>query len=189
MEYRTVIYKQKSVNNMKRFFIFCWVFGIFFIVSLAHLNCSNAQKSQVRESANPILTGWLSPQKIFDQFQEYKLEKEKYQPDNTMLDKLKVYSIETEIIVFLGTWCPDSQREVPRFLKIMDLIQNSHINYKLFGLDRSKRDAGGLAERHQIEFVPTFVVLQNKQEIGRIVETPIVSIEQDLDEIFSPRMQ
>lgn len=173
---------------MKRFFIFNWLLGIFFITSLTHFNCNNTQKNQVRESAKPVLTGWLNPQEIFEEIQAYQLEKEKYQPDNTIIKKLKEHSSDTEIIVFLGTWCPDCQREVPRFLKIVELAHNSHINYKLLGLDRSKRDSGGLAESHQIEFVPTFVVLQNKQEIGRIVETPIVSIEHDLDEILSAQM-
>jgi len=70
----------------------------------------------------------------------------------------------------------------------MELVQNSHLTFKLFGLDRSKRDADGLAEKYQIEFVPTFVVLQDDEEIGRIVETPIVSIEQDLVEILAPVM-
>ncbi len=88
------------------------------------------------------------------------------------------------VLVFLGTWCSDSRREVPRFLKILELAHNDHIKFQLMGLDRSKRDSLGLAEKSQIEFVPTFVVFKNDQEIDRIVETPSLSIEQDLVKIF-----
>ena len=86
--------------------------------------------------------------------------------------------------MFLGTWCPDCKREVPRFLKTMELTNNEFIKFQLMGLDRTKRDSLGLAEKSEIEFVPTFVVFHQDQEIGRIVEIPSMSIEQDLVEIL-----
>ena len=173
---------------MKKYIVCYGLTGILLLTSCALFPRRHSQQGTQQLPSKPILIGWLTPQKIFGQIREYQLEKGKYQPDNASLEKLKQCSTDINIIVFLGTWCPDCQREVPRLLKIMDLIQNSHINYKLFGLDRSKRDQGGLAEKYKIEFVPTFVVLQNNKEIGRIVETPMVSLEQDLVEILAPLM-
>jgi hypothetical protein len=38
------------------------------------------------------------------------------------------------------------------------------------GVDRSKKDAGGLTEKWGITRVPTFVFMRKGQEIGRVVE-------------------
>jgi thiol-disulfide isomerase/thioredoxin len=173
---------------MKKHIIYCLVTGVLLLTSCSLIPHHRSQKGTHQPLSKPILTGWLTQQQILDQIQEYQLEKARYQPQREYLDKLKTLTTDVQILIFLGTWCPDSQREVPRFLKIMELVQNSHLTFKLFGLDRSKRDADGLAEKYQIEFVPTFVVLQDDEEIGRIVETPIVSIEQDLVEILAPVM-
>lgn len=142
------------------------------------------QKNTHQTPSRPILTGWLNQQQIFDPLPEFRLEKEKYQPDTESVEILKKTTADVQIIVFLGTWCSDSKREVPRFLKIMELVQNPTITFKLLGLDRSKRDVEGLAEQYQVEYVPTFVVLHDEKEIGRIVETPTVGLEQDLVEIL-----
>ncbi len=92
---------------------------------------------------------------------------------------LKNWRDPIRIEVFFGTWCSDSKREVPRFFQIIDEIQNPAFSYELFGLDRSKRDKEGRAEKYHIERVPTFIFLKNGMEIGRIVETPKVDLETD----------
>lgn len=171
---------------MKKDVLCCLITGGLLFVSCTLLHQHRSQEGTSQTSAKPILTGWLTQQQVFDQIQQYQLGKDQYQPQRESLEKLKSSTTDVQIIVFLGTWCSDSQREVPRFLKIMELVQNPHISYRLFGLDRSKRDSAGLAEKHQIEFVPTFVVIHNDEEAGRIVETPIASIEQDLAEIVTP---
>lgn len=107
-----------------------------------------------------------------------------YQPDEAVILQLRKFPHAATIVVFLGTWCPDCQRQVPRFLKIMEQTGNSNLGYSLIGLDRTKRDLEGLAEKNQIEFVPTFIVFQGDKELGRIVENPMVSIEQDLLDIL-----
>ena len=170
---------------MKKFLLFNFLMGILFLLSCSLVTNQGTQKSTHRSPSKLILTGWLTQQQICDKLQEYQLEKDRYQPDSKTIEKLKNSVPGVQVIVFLGTWCSDSQREVPRFLKIMELIENSGITFKLFGLDRSKRDFGGLAESYQIEFVPTFIVLHDEKEVGRIVETPSVNIEQDLLEILA----
>jgi len=170
---------------MKKHLLFSFITGILFLVSCSLVSHQGTQKSTPQSPSTPILTGWLTQQQIFNKLPAYQLEKDQYQPGTEAIEKLNNSATAVQIIVFLGTWCPDSRREVPKFLKVMEQVQNRGITYKLLGLDRTKRDAEGLAESYQVEFVPTFVVLHNEQEIGRIVETPMVSIEQDLVEIFA----
>lgn len=170
---------------MEKKYIYYLGLGILLFTSCTLMSHHQSRKSVHYPPSKPVFTGWLTEQQLLSQIQEYQLEKDRYQPDPQTLEILKEISTNIQILVFLGTWCPDSQREVPRFLKIMDLIQNSHISYKLFGLDRTKKDPEGLAENHQLEFVPTFIVLQNDTELDRIVERPMVSIEQDLADILA----
>ena len=92
---------------------------------------------------------------------------------------LQEWQKPVEITVFLGTWCSDSQREVPRFFEIIDQVGNPNFSYTLVGLDRSKRDQAGEAEKAGIERVPTFIFNQDSKEIGRIVEMPEKTLEDD----------
>jgi thioredoxin 1 len=173
---------------MKKYILSFLMTGVLLFASCSHQSHHLTDQGLQQTSAKIIMTGWLTSKQIFDHIKAYQQGKGQYQPDEESFKKLKSVKTDIQIVVFLGTWCPDSEREVPRFLKVMELTKNSYITFKLFGLDRTKRDPDGFAEKHQIEFVPTFIVFHNNEEIGRIVETPIVSIEQDLVEIIAPGM-
>ena len=174
---------RKTINMKKQKAPYSF-FLIFILLSfICSINCQKNKKAQKSEK-NAILTGWITESQLLNQSPVYKQEKDSYEPDSTSIEILKKFNQDVNVLVFLGTWCSDSRREVPRFLKILELANNDHIKFQLMGLDRSKRDSLGLAEKNQIEFVPTFVVFKNDQEVDRIVETPSLSIEQDLVEIF-----
>ncbi len=160
----------------------------FTILAILVVACSKQETKSENGENHPskngkILTGKLTAAHLYEQMPEYKSVGEEYQPDEGIVIKLASFSFPVSIDVFLGTWCPDSRRQVPRFLKIMDLADNANFQYQLYGLDRSKRDSEGSAEKSQIEYVPTFIISHNQKEIGRIVENPMVSIEHDLLEI------
>lgn len=163
-----------------------WTIILLLIAALP--SCAHRQPKLERSStATPsrlVMTGELTEKQLLDQLPAYRSGKIVYQPDPDALSQLRSLRSNIQILVFLGTWCPDSEREVPRFLKLMELTKGVPITYQLIGLDRSKRDAFGLAEKYQIEFVPTFVVIHHNEEIGRIVESATVSLEQDLLEII-----
>ena len=90
-----------------------------------------------------------------------------------------------EFLVFLGTWCGDSRREVPRFLRIVQEAGIDEDHVQLYNLDHSKTSPDGLTERWAIERVPTFIVLRNGSEVGRIVERPRSTLEGDLLSILA----
>ena len=89
------------------------------------------------------------------------------------------------VLVFLGTWCPDSKREVPRFLKIADSSGIPPDSICFYGLDRSKKSPDGLTDRYDITLVPTFIFLKDGKEIGRITEAPTATLEGDILSIFA----
>ncbi len=113
-------------------------------------------------------------------------EYETYSPDEQTLELLKEVTPPSGII-FLATWCSDSQRELPRFYKIVDLLKWCPDNFELYCLDRSKTLPGKDIGMYQIEYVPTFIFisLATDTEIGRIIESPIQSLEADLLKILS----
>jgi thiol-disulfide isomerase/thioredoxin len=170
---------------MKKYFLTFLMTGVLTLNSCCHKSQHVTEQGLQQKPAKIIMTGWLTPKQISNQINAYQSGKNQYQPNEESIKKLKSVTADLQIIVFLGTWCSDSEREVPRFLNVMELTNNSHITFRLFGLDHTKRDPDGFAEKYQIEFVPTFIVLHNNEEIGRIVETPTVSLEQDLVEIIA----
>ncbi len=85
------------------------------------------------------------------------------------------------ILVFFGDWCSDSHTQVPRFIKI---AESYGLSYELYGLDRTKKSVLGKEQGKEILRVPMFIVYKNKQEIGRIIETPEGSLEQNIEKIL-----
>ena len=96
-------------------------------------------------------------------------------------DNLAVFQNDTTItmLIYLATWCPDTRRELPRMKKVLD---NLNLNWEivLIGLNRKKQLSNGNLPNHNITHVPSFVIFRNEIEIGRIVERPTQSLENDL---------
>ncbi len=110
-----------------------------------------------------------------------------YSPDTTFINKLKNNINDLEIIIFLGSWCGDSKREFPRFIKILDIINFNYNNLQIYALDRRKgkemTTPTGIEKNYNIIRVPTFIFIKNNNEIGRIIETPVLSLEEDMFQI------
>lgn len=91
---------------------------------------------------------------------------------------------DVDIVVFMGTWCSDSQMQVPQFYKILDHLKFPESRLKVYAVDnhpeRNKTTPGGESATYKIEFVPTFIFLRKGQELGRITEYPQQSLEADM---------
>jgi len=109
-----------------------------------------------------------------------------YQPDQEILKKLLQYGNENlSIKIVMGTWCPDSRREVPRFQKLLDLCNFPKDEVTYIGVDNTKNAPVGEYDNLGIERVPTFIFMINKIETGRIIENPSTSLEQDMLNILT----
>lgn len=108
-----------------------------------------------------------------------------YSIDSDAFMKLTEIDIQDiEVLIVLGTWCPDSRREVPRFLKIAQLIGINDESLSMLGTDNYKRAPIDNYDDLNIERVPTFIFYRNKKELGRIIEYPRSSLEKDMLEIL-----
>jgi hypothetical protein len=84
----------------------------------------------------------------------------------------------------MGTWCPDSRREVPRFLHVLDLWKFPPEKVTFIGVDDAKISPVGEYTGLGIQRVPTFILYKNNIEAGRIIENPVTSLEQDIVNIL-----
>jgi len=109
-----------------------------------------------------------------------------YEPQAEMLEDLNPQLDSVRFLVVFGTWCSDSRREVPRFFRIMDLLNVPKDHIALYGVDRSKKSPG-IPQQFDITSVPTIIVLRDGTEIGRIVEAPKTRLEFDVMEILTAR--
>ncbi|MFN2312895.1 MAG: thioredoxin family protein [Bacteroidales bacterium] len=111
-----------------------------------------------------------------------------YHPDQVFMKELQETDIsDLTITIVLGTWCPDSRREVPRFMKIIDLWGFPQEKIRFIGVDIDKITPLQDYQELGIERVPTFIFFENKIEKGRIIEVPVTSLEQDTDKILKEK--
>jgi len=111
-----------------------------------------------------------------------------YEPKTEVIKMAKSNMKGVEILAFMGTWCGDSKREVPRFYKVLDQMDFDEKNIKLVNLDRSneayKQSPNGEEKGLNIHRVPTFIFYKEGKEMGRIVESPTTSMETDMAQIL-----
>jgi tetratricopeptide (TPR) repeat protein len=111
-----------------------------------------------------------------------------YTIDTNYIGQLKPLLQTKTVEIFLGTWCGDSKREVPRMLKILAsanvdtsaikliFVNNTTVNYK----QSPQHEEANKSIHH----VPTFIFYDGKKEMGRIVEAPVVTLEKDMVSIL-----
>jgi thiol-disulfide isomerase/thioredoxin len=110
----------------------------------------------------------------------FNMEYTNYKVDTKLIQKIGA-TLEGKLIkIVLGTWCSDSRREVPRFVKILDFIDFPFDKVLFINVDREKKGLDSETTGLNVEFVPTFIFYQDGTELGRIVESPIESLEKDL---------
>ncbi|MCF0206316.1 MAG: hypothetical protein HUK15_02705, partial [Bacteroidales bacterium] len=69
------------------------------------------------------------------------------------------------VYVFMGSWCEDSQREVPRFCKIFDLEYFSGIPITFICVDGQKKVDVVDVEELYVQFVPTIIFYNKGEEL------------------------
>ena len=111
----------------------------------------------------------------------YKVDIETLSDFENNPNRLKKISVK----IFLGTWCSDSRREVPRFYNVLRFLNIE--NFELIGLNRKKKSPTHLEKGMNINYVPTFIIYLDGKEINRIIETPVESLEKDLIAIIQAK--
>ena len=108
-----------------------------------------------------------------------------YTMDTTLIGTIERLLDDVDIRIFMGTWCEDSQREIPALFKVLDETNYYEENLYLTSVNREKITPQGIEKDYNVEYVPTIILLKDGIELGRIVEYPRETLEKDMYAILS----
>lgn len=150
------------------------------------ISCNTNKKMNSSEKGN-FLEGIITKQDLLKEPYSnwFNRHYEKYKVNKILINELKdnpSFVHNTQIKILMGTWCEDSQEQVPHLIKILDYLNFK--NYTIIGLNKVKKSEKGYENGLNIIRVPTFIVLQNRGELNRVIETPKKTLEQDLVDIL-----
>ena len=149
-----------------------------------HAPVAAAELTGVQSTPLPLVTGPITPEVLLTTVPEYPERKGSYAADAAVVEMIAA-AIQPgdRVEVYMGTWCDDSQREVPKFLQISDILREKYgktLPSTFVAVDRSKTRPEDLLVGKGIEKVSTFIVYRGDRELGRIVERPESLFEDDL---------
>ncbi|SHH03264.1 thioredoxin family protein [Winogradskyella jejuensis] len=114
---------------------------------------------------------------------------ENYNPNAQIIEVLKQNLNDYKIKLFMGTWCGDSKREVPKFFKILEAADYPMKQLTSVALSREKETYKESPQHEEaglnIVRVPTFIFFKNGKEVNRIIERPIETLEKDILKIIT----
>ena len=110
--------------------------------------------------------------------------------DAAAVDAFKSKGSEIHMIIFGGTWCEDTQNLLPQFYRLADASGYPDSSITLVGVDRQKKTLDNLSDAFHITNVPTFIVMKDGKEIGRVIEYgKYGQIDKELGEIVDGKLQ
>ena len=150
-------------------------------------NTAAVQTSEVSEEVqDSVLLGYQNREVLeqtpFDSW--FAKTYQDYKPKEKVLTTLKPLLQDADLTIFMGTWCEDSQREIPALFQILDQTEFDTDQLTLITVSRNKDTPEKLEEGFDLEYVPTIIISKDGAELGRIVESPIGTLEKDLVRIL-----
>lgn len=182
-----IMYNNQNKNFMKSS---AKILVLFFLFVSFNVFSQEMNKTKIDEKSQmEVLIGLCNRDGLkSDLFKTYfETEYTAYTPDTASVASLKttITNKNINITIVMGSWCGDSQEQVPRFYKIIDQSGFAESNITLYCVDRSKKTDKGETVNLGILLVPTFIFYQDGKEIGRITEIPKINLEKDFLEIVS----
>lgn len=165
---------------------------ILLVTSLMFVSIVNAQKTQYfkNDRGQKHLCGAISLKTLETDSVSKEWFAKNYKKF-TLTDKKQNWSKNlenVEVEIFLGTWCGDTRKNVPKFIKLWRDLGLDTKNIKLIGVysgidDKYKQSPDREERGKEIYLVPTFIFKKNGKEISRIIEEPVNDLETDVKQI------
>ena len=151
---------------------------LYLILVFSLMSCSIDDKSKY---LNVHHNGNIEVEELFSKFSVFKVGYDDYVPSE--VKELKDDNVK--VVIFFGTWCHDSKREIPKALKIFNDIGINDKNIELIAVGLDKKEHLGRASKLNLVYTPTLIFFRGSKEIGRIIEKPVISLEKDIELIIS----
>jgi thiol-disulfide isomerase/thioredoxin len=139
-------------------------------------------------SGNKVIKGFITQQQLTtdSSFQWFAANQKGYTPYPSAVAAFKNAKDSIHILAFGGTWCDDTKMILPKIFALADAAGFSQDHITLLGVDHNKKTINHLSEAFNVDHVPTFIVLKNGKEIGRVVEWGKYGmVDKELGEIIS----
>ena len=166
---------------MKKIFLFA--------IAVISVQTVFAQTEITRDaSGEKIIKGFMTKKELATDtaFAWYAQNQKGYTPNTEVTQQYAANKDSINLIVFGGTWCGDTKNLLPKFYATTDAAGYPDSRITLIGVDRNKKDSYNLTEAFGIINVPTFIVMKNGKEVGRVVEYgKIGSPEKEVAEIIT----
>jgi thiol-disulfide isomerase/thioredoxin len=162
---------------------------IFFLFITFFLSCSNKVLfTQKKDGSDIILNGTIEKKYLNNskKFPWFYYGYQAYQPKDSIVQLIKAHVSDLGFMVFAGSWCGDTQKELPAFFKVAQLSNIKENQIQLIMLDRNKISWFMNPKIMGVKHIPCIIVYRKDKEIGRIIETVKVSMEEDLLNIIQP---
>ncbi len=128
----------------------------------------------------PDIIGETTAEEVRDQHRIFDIYTKRYSPNEEAVKYLSEIQDSVTIHVLFGTWCHDSKKQIPAFMKTLEEANNPKINVEYIAVSRKKVEPSDIVERWNLKLTPTFIIVRRNKEFGRIIEEPITSLEEDL---------
>lgn len=142
------------------------------IILLATVTSFGQTEITYDASGTKIVKGFLTKKDLVTDtaFKWFATNQAGYVPDASALQAFKLQKDSINIIAFGGTWCGDTKYLLPKFLALADAAGVPENRITIIGVDHSKKTIEHLSEAFNIVNVPTFIIMKNGKEVGRVVE-------------------
>jgi len=162
---------------------------ILLLITLFYMNASNAQdfvRESDKKTGNVLLRGKINFDHILNEtsFDWLATGAKTYHPNRDMIDGLNRISGDYRFVVFAGTWCSDTKELLPKFYKVLTEVGIDLRSVEMYGVNRAKEALNIESTLYGIKNIPTVIIMHQYREVGRIVETVNLSIEEDLYSIM-----
>ena len=161
---------------------------LFFAIGFASFSQAQTPYETKMDGDTKILKGVINRAAIESDtsFKWFQQNMQLGRADAAAVEAFKKNGAKFQMVVFGGTWCEDTQNLLPVFYRLVDLSGYPEKNITLIAVDRDKTTLDNLHKTYDIENVPTFIVMQNGKEVGRVVEYgKYGQIDKELGEIVS----
>lgn len=163
---------------------------LFILAALFATTVATAQNAEVSRDSHgkKVLKGFMTRQELASDtaFAWYGRNLQGYTPYAAAVEAFKGAKDSVYILAFGGTWCEDTHFILPRVLAVTEAAGLPENHFTLLGVDRAKTTVLGLEKAFNVTRVPTFIVLKDGKEVGRVVEYgKFGMVEKELGEIVS----
>ena len=171
--------------------------ALFALIAMTTLLAGTPLPCLAQTSKDALQPGIVSPWPVvtvqaYLSAPELKKRYDSYHPFPKALQQLRQRAGDSMLfVVFYGSWCRDSRKNVPRLLKTADALRKQGVSVRvmLVEVDREKRLTRPMAdglERQAVDipFTPHIEIYRDRQYIGYVSERLWRSVERHLHSVL-----